>query len=47
MEKAVTGFGLGMAMFGLMAGFVIGNSWLWVAGIGIMLCMLGLMFWED
>ena len=47
MEKAVTGFGCGMAGLGLMAGFVIGNGWLWVAGLGIALCTLGLMFWED
>ncbi len=47
MEKAVARFGCGLAGLGLMAGFVIGNGWLWLAAIGIALCALGLMFYED
>ena len=47
MEKAVAGFGCGLAWLGLMTGFVIGSSWLWIAAIGIALCVLGLMFCED
>lgn len=47
MEKAVTGFGCGMAGLGLMTGFVIGSGWLWLATIGIALSGLGLLFWEE
>lgn len=47
MEKAVTGFGCGMAGLGLMAGFVIGNGWLWLGAVGIVMMVFGLMFWED
>ena len=47
MEKAVAGFGCGLAWLGLMTGFVIGSNWLWLAAIGIALSGLGLMFWED
>ena len=46
MEKVVVGFGFGITCFFFLCMLVIGPQFIWGAGVGILMVLLGWPFWE-
>lgn len=46
MERVIEMTGFGVFVFCLMAMFVIGNTWAWGCGIGLILTLFGMYFGE-